>query len=342
MHLVRGGRPPWRWIVNVTGPVHGRRPAAARRTRSVRGRRAAAVAAVLVAALVPWPPPPAAATGGGSGSAGASGRGSTIISTILWGGRPTGKRAGSGADSRCRWHTLSDVELAFVVHVATSVPELQDAALFRALQPWLEGGLAPGLELQVMFCGGEARPDQVRVRPVEVGATEVATAARRQLVTRLPPPALAMSPPLPRPVLVNHPVFAWVDPLQWATPVTGTISAEGRTVEVEAVATALELVSGEADTGGQVRRCEEPGIPWQPAGELSVEAQAAEPGACVLRYSRRTGVEGRRASWIGYARLDWRGRYRVDGGPWLPLGPLSSLRIFTRSVHDAPTAIEHR
>ncbi len=297
---------------------------------------------VLVALSLVWCSPPAGATGGGSGSAGATGRGSTIISTILWGGGPTGRRSGTGTASLCRWHTLSDVELAFVLHVATSVPELQDAALFRALQPWVESGLAPGLELQVMLCGGEARTDQVRVRPAEIGATEVATAARHQLVTRLPPPALGMSPPLARPALVNHPVFAWIDPLQWSTPVTGTISAGGATVEVEAVAVALELVTGEADSGGRVRRCDGPGVPWRPAGEQTVEVQATASDACVLRYSKLTGVDGRRGSWIGYARLDWRGRYRVDGGPWRPLGPLSSLRIFTRSVRDAPTTIEQR
>jgi hypothetical protein len=60
----------------------------------------------------------------------------------------------------------------------------------------------------------------------------------------------------------------------------------------------------------------------------------------VLRYTKLTGVDGRRSSWTGYAKLDWQGRFRVDGGPWRPLGPLFSVRIFTRSVREAPTRIE--
>jgi hypothetical protein len=314
-------------------------PPAGRPTHRRRSLLATVAVVSVAVTLGPLRPAVAGATGGGSGSAGASGRGSTIISSILWGGRTRGGSSGREVPP-CAWRTLDELDVVFLVHVATSVPELQDAALFRALQPWLDGGLAPGLELQVLFCDGEPRTDQVRARPTVVGATEVATAARRQLVTRLPPPALQTSPPLGAAALVNHPVFAWVDPGQWSAPVSGTVSAGGTTVEVEAVAVALELVGGEADSGGRVVRCEGPGTPWQPSSQLSVEAQAAAPGACVLRYARLTGVQGRRSSWTGYAKLDWQGRYRVDGGPWQPLGPLFSLRIFTRSVREAPTRIE--
>jgi hypothetical protein len=283
--------------------------------------------------------PTAGALDGGSGSASVTGGGSSIISTILGGGRSPGRRPG-GSLPACRWHTLTDLELAFVIQVATSMPELQDAALFQALQPLLQGGLAPGIDLQVLFCDGEPRTDQVRVRPLDPGSAGAIETARRTFVTRLPPPALEMSPPLGRAALVNQPVFTWVEPTQWQTPVTGTHTLDGITVDLEAVAVSLELAGGEADEAAERVFCDGPGVAWQPSSELSVQQQASSREACVIRYTKLTGVDGRRNSWLGYARLEWSGRYRINGGPWQPLGPLSSMRVFSRSVREAPTRIE--
>lgn len=308
-------------------------------------RPARLVALIALGCLVCSQAPPsgeAGASGGGSGSAGASARGSLIVSSILWGdhGRPGDGRAGGGGEPRCSWHTLEESEVIFLLHVAAAEPELHDAALFRALSPWLEGGLAPGLELQVMFCDGEPRTDQVRVRPSVVSATEIATASRQELLTRLPPPELRTSPPASTPAVVNHPVFFWVEPAQWSSRVTATLSAGGRAVEVEAVPRGLVLYTGESGSGGRVTECPSGGTPPDPGSPQPIEVQARSAGSCVQRYTKVTGRDGRRDAWIGYAELRWRGRFRVDGGAWEPLGALSSVRTFAREVTEVPTVIE--
>ena len=285
----------------------------------------------------------ATTSGGGSGSAGASGHGSLIISSILLGdGQSHGNGGGGhpGQAPQCEWRTLSDLDIVFLLNVAASMPELHDAGLFKALEPLRAGGLAPGLELQVLFCDGVPQTDQVRARPAAIGPSETASAARRQLLTRLPPPELSMSPQATRAVLVNHPVFAWIDPAQWQTTVRSTLDVNSTTVDVEATPIGLDLLTGEVDSGGRVLSCAGPGRPWDPDSTLSAEAQASGEGACVMRYTKLTGRKGRRSSWTGYAQLHWDGRYRVDGGPWQPLGSLFSLRLFDRRVQEAPTVIQ--
>lgn len=284
--------------------------------------------------------PDAQAVGGGGGT-GASSSGDTIISQIL--GSPAGSSPrGRGDAPRCHWQTLTDRGTLFIFHVAASLPELTDAPLFNAIDPYLGDGGSDGLDIQVRFCDGVAQTSDADVRavPTQITTATSISQARSRMLTRLPPPEPLVSPGLNARVLVNQPVFHSIRRTQWSSTVQETLSANTDTVDVRASPASVELASLEGRAGERVVRCEGPGTPFDPTVAATVEAQAADPNACVLRYTRPTGSYGNRDQWYGYVLMNWDGEYRINGGPWTPLDGLFSVRFFGRRVRELGTIIQ--
>ena len=201
-------------------------------------------------------------------------------------------------------------------------------------------------ELTVRICGGVADTMSVRPRSVSgsvLGASAVAGGLLRR-TTRLAPPVLRISPP-PRSTsagvaaetIVGEPVFFSAEP---PTAVSDTVSFAGRTVQVEAEPHHLELFSGQPGSADQVERCAGLGRPFDATDDRSVSLQAADPVSCVLFFEHSTGAP-RRPTWTGYAALNWSGRYRVDGGAWLPLDGLFSTAVFDIAVGEVETLIQN-
>ena len=347
------------------------------------GRRPVALALVATVVLAAAGPAAGAATGG----AGASGSGDEIISSIL--AAASGPRA-TGRDGRppaCWWHTLTDVQVVFLVHVAASRPELLTAAFLEQIDRFTNlaivappaappagpadtappttapadpaptgpaptppvpttavptgGGPAPpspepaaGVasvtqwRISVRICGGVARTMELRSRTVTDRDAMVTTYARglARRTTLLPPPEVVVSPPprggrAPRTV-VGEPVFWSTDP---PPPVRSSLPYGGRTVDVRAEPADLEVFTGEPSQVGRTVRCGGFGRAFDPASGASPAQQARAVGACTTTYRQATGAP-RRDGWLGYVRLNWRGEFRVDGGPAQPLDGLFSPR----------------
>lgn len=199
-------------------------------------------------------------------------------------------------------------------------------------------------ELTVRICDGVADTMSVRPRTASTAVLGASVLAGDRLrhTTRLPPPVLRISPP-PRSgptgvissTIVGEPVFFSADP---PDTVRETVPFGGRTVDVEARPDHLELFSGEPQSAGRVRRCNGLGSAYDPGSPASATRQASIEGACVLVFEHVTGFP-RRDVWHGYAALEWQGRYRVDGGPWLPLDGLFSTSVFAVSVGEVDTVI---
>lgn len=199
-------------------------------------------------------------------------------------------------------------------------------------------------ELTVRICDGVADTMSVNPRTVTTSVLGASALAGDRLrhSTRLPPPVLRVSPP-PRlgpfgvvtATIVGEPVFFSVVP---PGTVRETVPFAGRTVEVEATPDHLELFTGEPGSAGRVRECNGFGLNYDAGSEASVGEQAGSADACVLVFERATGSP-RRDVWLGYAALEWAGRYRVDGGDWYPLDGLFSTSVFAISVGEVDTVI---
>jgi hypothetical protein len=98
------------------------------------------------------------------------------------------------------------------------------------------------------------------------------------------------------------------------------------------------VFTGEPSQVGRTVRCGGFGRPFDPASGASPAQQARAAGACTTTYRQATGAP-RRGSWLGYVRLNWRGEYRVDGGPAQPLDGLFSLAVVDVAVDEVGTAI---
>lgn len=350
-----------------------------------RPRHALVALVVAFGVALTWPTPAHAAGGG----AGATGSGDEIISSILASGNggPAGRRPGrNGPAPRCHWHTLTDEQVVFLVHVASSRPGLLDAAFLREIDRYTNLGVvaeevpaptttvpvpvvpadgradgpadgpadvpttaAPARpvasvtywKLAVRICDGVAQTMEVRSRTLTNEEAMVATVARgaARRATLLPPPVVVMSPPsraggVPR-TLVGEPVFLSTTP---PPAVSSSLPFGGRTVDVLAEPAGIEVFGGEPDEAGRAIDCGGFGVPYDPSREATPTRQAGAPGACALFFDHATG-SGRRDSWLGYVRMNWRGSFRVDGGPPLPLDGLFSLTLTDIAVDEVDTAI---
>lgn len=333
--------------------AHGRR-GPSRRGATDWGRRAvAAVAACgIVAGLVvagppavgPTPAAAAAAASDGSATSKVGSRGDIITSILRWNsaGRPTRP----AAHVRCSWRTLSARQLEWLVAMsARGIAKGETSELAELLVPLSGGGLPEG-ELQALQCGTEVHEIRFVERVLALATVEH---LQRQMVTRLPAPDLVMSPSAGVAVPLGLPVFVAVDPGQWQ-PVRARIDVDGTTAEVEAVPVSLRVISG--DPQWELRECPGPGRVYS-AGSSAV-SQSALPDACTIRYSTATARPGtlprprpasgfdRPGRWLGTLSVVWDARWRVDGGDWQSLGPISRTRLFDREVIEVSSGIEHR
>jgi hypothetical protein len=135
-------------------------------------------------------------------------------------------------------------------------------------------------------------------------------------------------------VLLHQPVFHSIAESQWNQTVTSQLAAHGSVVEVRARPASVELASLESGAAGVIHHCSGRGLPFDPNSDDSPLAQASEPGACTLTYAAPTGVDGNRDRWYGYVLVNWDGAYRVNGGEWIDLDGLFSVRYFQRSVRE--------
>src|SRR5256885_1822238 len=102
-----------------------------------------------------------------------------------------------------------------------------------------------------------------------------ALAAAAVKALRLPTPVIRWNPPSSTNVLVNVPVWLWLDPASWgARSATASVPA----LSVTATATPASLVFSTGD--GATVACAGPGTPWSPA----VDPRAASP-TCGHTYS---------------------------------------------------------
>lgn len=339
-----------------------------------RAWRVGSVAVLLAAVLTIGPPRMAGATGGG---AGATGSGDTIISSIL-GSAGRSPRRSSGAPSSapvCLWRTLTDRQVLFLLHVASEMDDLLDAAFLRALDRYLAQQLvtsstvapsttapAPStpalpttaapttaalppaaelLDIQVQVCDGVPQTDQVRTVAVAVAPGSFEAAARDHLTRRrekrLDPPRLVTTPPVDAPSVVGEPTFFSLLPAQRELQVTDALTAWGRQVLVRAHPSNLSVFSGQPSDVGRVRDCKGFGTPFDPEG-AHPHVQAVE--GCAVWYADATGGT-RRGRWLGYGELTWVGEYSIDGGAtWSPIDGLYSFTVFQRQVDEVDTAIE--
>lgn len=278
----------------------------------------------------------ASAAGDGGAGVGVDGHGDTIISSILGlgGGRGGGGGGGSGATPRCRWRTLSDDQVLFLLHVGAGTEGFAQTALYRAIASL--GPAAAEVDVSVRFCDGIAMTDQVQVTPAAVLGGDLRSQARARLVTRLAAPHVLTSPPVGHPAVVNQPVFLSIGSDAWR-PVDDDLDAFGQHVHVHAEPVGFDYLSGESGWAEAIESCEGPGAIFDPTSPLRVGAQAHD--ACVLRYHRATGRE---TEHIGYVQMRWDGWYSVDSGPRVPLSGLYSWALLRRSVIEVDTVIQHR
>lgn len=283
----------------------------------------------------------ARAASDGSATSKVGGRGDIITSILRWnnGGSTSSKRP---TGVRCTWRTLSASQLEWLVAMSVHGISIgQSSELAELLVPLSGDGLPDG-ELQAYQCGTEVREIRFVERVLPLATTE---RLQRQMVTRLPAPDLRTSPVAGVAVPIGVPVFVAVEPSQWQT-VHASFAVDVTTAEVEATPVSLRVISG--DPRWELRECAGPGTVFAP-GSSGAE-QAGRHGACTITYSSATARPGdspdqalgfaRPQRWLGSISVVWDARWRVDGGPWQPLGQIMRTRIFDRAVVEVTTGIE--
>jgi hypothetical protein len=128
--------------------------------------------------------------------------------------------------------------------------------------------------------------------------TDPQSVARQALrYTKLPDPAIQMSPPPDQGAIVNVPLWLWIDRDAWQ-PTSATASVDG--VTVTATATPDRVIWRLGD-GGQVT-CDGPGVPYDPA-----RPEADQHSDC-------THVFDRSGLFPITATVEWRATWNVAGG----------------------------
>ncbi len=292
--------------------------------------RHAAAASIIAALLVTgWAAaPPAAATGEGGARSQVIGRGN-IVTTILGWSVGTRRRSTS-AVPRCRWSTLTDAQLEFLLAAS---PELADAGIAT---PWVEPlrrlattDALPDGDVQVRSCDGV--PVDARFVAPSSPRTDVQVLTR-QMITQLPAPEPLFSPPGAAAVPVGEPVFVAVDRSDWRT-IEGTLVANGLTAQVRARPVSMRVITG--DPASENAYCDGPGQRFDPTEAASVGRQARRSGTCVIRYHAPSD-EG----WLGTVTVLWSAQWRVGAGDWNDLGLIPRTRVVNRVARELTTSIE--
>lgn len=318
--------------------------------RTLRATLAAFVALAVAVPAAVATGPPAAASGDSGASSRVVGRGEILTSILLGGSRARGARS-SGVAPRCRWSTLSDADLEWLVEFSLLAVRLGGSApLFDRLEPLLGEPLPDG-DYQIRICGGEVVDGRFVERSSPRPENEQLL---RQMITRLPVPEPSLSPPPGATVPVGQPVFVSLPPTQWRT-IEATLVAGTRVAEVRAEPVAMRVISGDPAT--MPVTCSGPGRAFEPNGADSAHRQARHPDACTITYrtsnqpvrpGRATATwvlgdtERRPPAWIGAVTVVWSAQWRVDDGPWRSLGSIQRTRLIDRSVRELTTSIRSR
>jgi len=260
-----------------------------------------------------------------------------IVTTVLFGTRRTtpGRRRSSPATPlRCRWTAVSDGTLEWLIAIGSNARGRVSAAgrvvdLINAAGP----EALTSNQLQSELCNGRATG---RFRLVAFPRTS-AQQLTRTMVTRLPLPNPAFSPPAPKPVPVGEPVFVSFPANRWQA-VNGILSVGTLRAEVIAHPVSFRVVSG--DPQGATATCTGRGMPFNATDSRSSRVQAQLPGRCSVTYFVPTGKSGRPGQWIGTVTVLWAAKWRLGDGPWRSLGLIPRTKVTTRQVSEVSTAIE--
>lgn len=305
-------------------------------------RRAVAAFVVVASSVVTVPVGPAlAATDGGARST-VVGRGDIVTSILGW-ARPSSGRP-SGTAPRCRWRTLTDAQIEWLVSISAQAVGLGlRTPLLDPLTPFLDQAELPDGDLQGYACGVDTFELRFVERTTPRTPQEV---LYRQMITRLPVPDPVLSPPPGAVVPVGQPVFVTLPDDSWA-PVEGSLSSNGITAQVRADPIAVRVVTGDPASATVV--CEGPGRPFV-RGAGSAARQAAHPDACTVRYptasrdhrSPRSGerTDARPELWLGTVTVVWSARWRVGDGAWNDLGQIPRTRLIARTTRELTTSVE--
>lgn len=305
-------------------------------------RLTALVVVLLAVALltVAWPVDAGAATDGGARST-VVGRGDIVTSILGW-SRPSRTTSRPTPVPRCRWRTLNDAQLEWLVSIsAQSVGLGLGTPLLDPLAGVLDRAELPDGDLQGFVCGTETFELRFVERTTPRSAQEVLL---RQMITRLPVPDPVLSPPPGADLPVGQPVFVSIDDAGWA-PVQGSLSFNGITAEVVAEPVGLRVVTG--DPTASTATCPGPGRPYAPGGP-PVATQARHPEACTVTYRSTTSdpaaptpaAAARPDRWLGTVTVLWAARWRVGQGPWAELGTIPRTRLIARTVRELTTSVE--
>jgi hypothetical protein len=304
------------------------------------------LSALVVALLaVTWPTDAGAATDGGARST-VVGRGDIVTSILGW-TRPSRATWRPAPTPRCRWRTLTDAQLEWLVSIsAQSVALGLGTPLLDPLAGVLDRDELPDGDLQGFVCGIETFELRFVERTTPRSTQEI---LMRQMITRLPVPEPVLSPPPGADLPVGQPVFVSIDDAGWS-PVQGSLSFNGITAEVMAEPVGLRVVTG--DPAASPASCPGPGRPYAPGG-ASVATQARHPEACTVTY--RSATSGAVATnpaapapaavtrpdrWLGTVTVLWAARWRVGQGPWAELGTIPRTRLIARTVRELTTSVE--
>lgn len=297
--------------------------------------RAALATAVAVTLVIPTSDAPAFAAGdGGSGaSSRVVGRGDILTSIIGWRVR----RAGSHrrAVARCRWITLRDAQIEWLVAVSAGAAALDGPhPVLEAVHDHLDDGQLPDGDVQVRVCGAEVLDVRFVARSGPLPTVEL---LHRQMITRIPPPEPTWSPPAGTSVPLHQPVFVSIAESGWRE-IHSTVTVDGVTAEVRADPVGLRVISG--DPVGRTTLCAGPGAGFDPSSTLGPRSQALRDGACTFDYASTSGLDGRPSTWIGTVTVLWRARWRTTAGEWTELGTIPRTRLFDRTTREVRSTIE--
>ncbi|MDQ2678237.1 MAG: hypothetical protein M3Y51_05790 [Actinomycetota bacterium] len=310
-------------------------------------RRVAAVIGCIAVLFTWFDAPVAVADRGGGARSHVVGRGDIVTSILGWQRNAARRSTRPPTAPRCRWRTFGDAELEWFVAVATQLAASGVAVPvpegFRAL---LGSGVLPDGDVQARVCDGRI----TEVRFVEVGTRDPLQILERRMITHLPAPDPAVSPPIGAAVPVGQPVFFSIPEQDWAE-VGGSITVDGLTADVRARPVSIRILPG--DPGAATTTCDGPGLAFDPHDPAPPRRQATRDGACTVTYTAATaGGRSTRSSaadplgttrppsWIGTITVLWQAEWRTGDGEWTSLGTIPRTRLIERSVREVTTTLE--
>ncbi|MCB1255649.1 MAG: hypothetical protein KDB26_00995 [Microthrixaceae bacterium] len=247
--------------------------------------------------------------------------------------------AAKPAAPACRDLRLTDGELEWLVaalgnHARTPfLDRLSEVLATHLLTTTPDAAPLSEVEIMVRQCGVDL-VDAWAVQRLDAGDLESRLA--RSMLTRLPEPVLAQSPPPGSAVPVNEPVFISIPSQHWHR-VDALLTVSGITAEVRAEPFGLRTYTGEPTAVFEL--CTGPGKPFDPTLGLSARRQATRPESCTMRYRQSSKASASSESWVGSVSVLWRVEWRVGTGDWRSLGTVPRTRVLERSVVELSTSI---